>query len=244
MPPPDGAFRSRLGEAVAIVVSILVAFAIDAGWDTWQERRDEADLLVALQVEFEDNLGLVDEVIEYHSRSIADVATISRLTDADYDTMSVDHASRLVLAMGNPWTFDATLGTTETLIASGGIGLIRDRGLAEMLTEFVNFVDDAQEDADFIRHGAEFLWQQEYRLGGPWFNADVETTSKGELGGLGFIEAAGPDDLRRLWADPLVRGGAKMNQINAAYYVVELRRMREQIEAILARLPGGGGGRP
>lgn len=45
-----GGFKSRLGEAIAIVVSILVAFAIDAGWDEWQDRNDESELLAALRV--------------------------------------------------------------------------------------------------------------------------------------------------------------------------------------------------
>ena len=49
MAQDGGWFKSRMGEAIAIVVSILVAFAIDAGWDEWQDRQDEAALLVELR---------------------------------------------------------------------------------------------------------------------------------------------------------------------------------------------------
>lgn len=228
-----GWFRTRLGEAVAIVLSILVAFGIDAGWDEWQDRQEEVELLAALRSEFEVNRGLVREVIDVHERSMADIELAARLGPADYDTMSVETASRIVLAFANPWTFDPALGTTETLIGSGRIGLIRNREIAEMLTTFVNFVEDAEEDADFIRGGSEYVWQQQYRLGGPWFNGEVERTSKGTLNSLTSIPAARPEDLQRLWADPLVRGGARMNQINTNYYVVELRRTLDQVEAIL-----------
>lgn len=245
MAQDGGWFKSRLGEAVAIVLSILAAFAIDAGWDEWQERDDESELLSALRAEYETNLELVQEVIDGHASYVADTEITSRLTPADYDTMSVDTASRLVLSLANPWTFDPALGTTETLISSGQIGLIRDRRLTEMLTTFVNYVDDAEEDAAYVRSGAEWVWRQQFRFGGPWFNGEVERSSQGALGGIDFIPSATPDDLRRLWADSLVRGGALMNQINAAYYLVELERIRDQIDAILDRLPEAGPvGRP
>lgn len=231
-----GWFRTRLGEAVAIVLSILVAFGIDAGWDEFTDRREETEILEALHVEFEANLDLVQEVIDLHERHMADIELAGRLTPSDYDTMSVATASRIVIGFGNPWTFDPALGTTETLISSGRIALIRDREIAEMLTTFVNFVVDAEEDADFIRRGSEYVWQQQYRHGGPWFNADVEQTSKGTLDRLDGMPSAGPDDLRRLWNDPLVRGGARMNLLNTNYYVVELERIRDQVQAILGRL--------
>ena len=238
MAQDGGWFKSRLGEAIAIVLSILIAFAIDAGWDEWQDRSEEGELLAALRTEYETNLELAQEVIDGHRSHMADVGITSGLRPADYDTLSVNTASRLVLSLANPWTFDPVLGTTETLIASGRIALIRDRELTEMLTTFVNFVEDAEEDAAYIRSGSEYVWRQQYRLGGPWFNGEVESSSQGPLEGLDFMPSATPDDLRRLWADSLVRGGALTNQINAAYYLVELERIRDHIEAILDRLPG------
>ncbi len=237
MAKDGGWLKSRLGEAVAIILSILIAFAIDAGWDTWQERKEEAELLLALRAEYEVNLEAVQQTLEGHRSHIADVRAVSGLRDTDWDTLSVNRASQLVLSLANPWTFDPSLGTTETLISSGWIGLLRDRELATMLTTFVNFTEDAQEDADYVRSGAEFVWQEEYRLGGPWFNGDIERSTQGELEGLDFIESATGNDLRRLWADPVIRGGALMNQINASYYIVELQQMRDHIEAILDRLP-------
>jgi hypothetical protein len=239
MTQDGGWFKSRLGEAIAIVLSILVAFAIDAGWDEWQDRQDEAELLADLRAEYETNLELVQEVIDGHAGFIADVEITSNLAQADYDTMSVNTAARLVLSLANPWTFDPALGSTETLISSGRIGLIRDRELAEMLTTFINYVEDAEEDADYIRSGAQFVWREQARLGGPWFNGEVESSSQGPLSGLDFIPSATASDLRRLWADPLVRGGSLTNQINAAYYLVELERIRDQVESILDRLPAG-----
>lgn len=205
-------------------------------WDEWQDRQEERTLLSALRVEFEANRALVQEAIDVHEASMADVDLVATFGPTDYDTMSVAMASRIVLSFANPWTFDPPLATTETLIGSGRIRLIRDRRIAEMITIFVNLVEDAEEDADYIRDGSEYVWRQQYRHGGPWFNGEVERTSKGTLNPLSSIPAAAPDDLRRIWADPLVRGGARMNQLNANYYVVELGRIRDQVDAILDRL--------
>ena len=237
MAQDGGWFKSRLGEVIAIVLSILAAFAIDAGWDEWQDRNDEAEVLVDLRAEYERNLDLVQQVIDGHQGFIADVGITSALAPADFDTMSVNTASRLVLSLANPWTFDPSLGTTETLISSGRIALIRDRGLTEMLTTFLNYVEDADEDANYVRSGAEFVWREQARLGGPWFNGEVERSAQGALRGLDFIPPATPADLRRLWADPHVRGGAQWNPLNAADYLVELERIRDLIESILDRLP-------
>ena len=63
MAQDGGWFKSRLGEAIAIVLSILAAFAIDAGWDEWQDRGEERELLVDLRTEYEANLALVQQVV-------------------------------------------------------------------------------------------------------------------------------------------------------------------------------------
>jgi len=47
----------RIGaESVAIIGSILLAFAIDAAWDSRLERAEEQAYLAALQVQFDESL--------------------------------------------------------------------------------------------------------------------------------------------------------------------------------------------
>ena len=57
-----------LAEGTAVVVSILLAFAIDAWWDERKERDDERDVLLALKAEFEANaqayLRRIEELCE------------------------------------------------------------------------------------------------------------------------------------------------------------------------------------
>ena len=50
-------WKSITVESVAIVVSILLAFAIDAWWEERQERRFEQEALVSLKSEYESHLS-------------------------------------------------------------------------------------------------------------------------------------------------------------------------------------------
>jgi hypothetical protein len=51
-------------EATAIVGSILLAFAIDAWWDDFQQRKQTHTLLTDLEAVFAENVSLIDENIE------------------------------------------------------------------------------------------------------------------------------------------------------------------------------------
>ena len=55
-------------EAAAIVVSILLAFAIDAWWDESQQRKHIQNVLTGLEVAFSENVTLIDENIDLVTR--------------------------------------------------------------------------------------------------------------------------------------------------------------------------------
>ena len=59
-----------LAEAVAIVTSILLAFAIDAWWSERQARQEEAEAIAGLRVEFTANVMAIDAVADHHRHSI------------------------------------------------------------------------------------------------------------------------------------------------------------------------------
>lgn len=55
-------------EGVAIVLSILLAFAIDAAWDNHKERQQGRAILSSLAADFADAKVLIDEAIVLHHR--------------------------------------------------------------------------------------------------------------------------------------------------------------------------------
>lgn len=57
-------WRSVSTEGAAIIASILLALAIDAWWDYFGDRREEAKLLRNLEAELSDNLQNLTDGIE------------------------------------------------------------------------------------------------------------------------------------------------------------------------------------
>lgn len=68
-------------EGIAVVLSILLAFAIDAWWDEQKERSEEREVIESLYVEFEANRDEAESVISILENDIQSVMTLQQLTD-------------------------------------------------------------------------------------------------------------------------------------------------------------------
>ena len=65
-----------LVEGAVIIVSILLAFGIDAWWDGRQELEEEQRLLLALKSEFETNLSKIEEQLKYRQAVVSSITQI------------------------------------------------------------------------------------------------------------------------------------------------------------------------
>ncbi len=94
-------------EGVAIVVSILLAFSIEAWWAERQERAEERGLLESLYVEFEVNRDEAAFVISVHERAIQAVATLLELSQDEILALPMEAVEEMVGSLGNPYTFNS-----------------------------------------------------------------------------------------------------------------------------------------
>ena len=78
-------------EGLVIVVSILLAFTIDAWWDSKQERDERASVLSALRADFSNTIVHLDQV---HAMSGAALAASDTLLDLLETSRNVDGPSR------------------------------------------------------------------------------------------------------------------------------------------------------
>jgi hypothetical protein len=226
--------RDYIVEGAVIVLSILLAFGIDALWAQHQERLEEREILASLKSDFVANLDSVTRVIEAHQAFRDRVKTLIELSPEEIRTLSQTRISELMLATANPWTFDAVRGTTDTLVNGGKLGVLSDPDLRDSLLTFLNRVADSGEDIAYLIQGAQDVWAAEIKHGGPWSDPATEIGYVGEIRGLGFIPKATAEDLLSVRADPILMGHSKRFHINAAYYIEELELIRNQIEEILA----------
>ena len=222
-----------IGEATVIVVSILLAFAIDAAWAQRQLRTEEREALVALEAEFTANLQQVNSVIDVHVANREHVRRLVELPDDSVAALPQMTVSQIMLATGGLTTFDPVLGTTDALMGAGKLGVLQDSRLREALTTFDNYVLDAEDDADFMWSFAPEIWKGQIPSGGPWYDPLTEVGTAGAVQGLGFLPQATAQDLLKVRADHELMGLISWYHLNVGYYLVELQRISDHISAVL-----------
>jgi hypothetical protein len=137
-------------EVVAIVGSILLAFAIDAWWEDRNEVELERRLLTALLVEFENNVELLRDARTFYEQRYMDALRI--LEYLEQGATSLDHAEfeksfRGLLIAG---TLYLESGAHDGLLGSGNLGLIRDEELRNRLAAWPSYVREWSEEQDMV----------------------------------------------------------------------------------------------
>ena len=119
-------------EAVAIVGSILLAFAIDAWWADRQDRAEEQRIIVGLKSEFEQNLGLIEIELSYRN---AVIDSILKIFDASVAPTSLEPEVLDGLIGDVTWwqNIEYSRGATDGLLQSGRLSLIRNEDLRVVL---------------------------------------------------------------------------------------------------------------
>ena len=125
-------------ESIAIVASILVAFAIDAWWDERQSRINEAEFLLRLHAEIETNLERMNhpayrvgfpETIEFYEAVESGLA--NNETSLELPTLTL----RRVLFMAS---YEADTPILNGLIGAGRIDLIEDVNVVAAIARWEN----------------------------------------------------------------------------------------------------------
>jgi len=133
-------------EGAAIMISILLAFTIDAWWQEHKEDDDRRDQLQSLAHEFAANRMELHSWIELH-RQTADHATkfIDELGQVPVGDTADVSAESLAIVLVTP-TFDPSMGSLDTLIASGQLAVIKNDELRFELASWPGRLTDAAED--------------------------------------------------------------------------------------------------
>ena len=140
-------------EGVAIVVSILLAFAIDAWWDQRKDRAEERDILIGLEMEFidlrerleswavfnQDGFGMLD-------RFLSD--SVSDMDSSEFEQVFIRSFLVNVLDQGGP---------LDALLASGRLEKIRDDEIRARLAKWPDWLEDIHTNDLSIR---DFAWRE------------------------------------------------------------------------------------
>jgi hypothetical protein len=142
-------------EAVAIVSSILLAFSIDAWWDSVQGRAEEREILSLLRAEFEANQKVLTRTAEIHRLNLGAMREIISASEKDIPVRDESLDSLFLQAAGTPHYNPAT-GALAATISSGRIDLVRNIELRNRLAGWNSVISDLMLDEqtrrDFVIH--------------------------------------------------------------------------------------------
>ena len=152
-PEPVRGRRGRmLLEGVVIVLSILLAFSIEAGWEERQERRAEAEILQALLAEFETYKERFTRRAEFYDRTSE--AIVWFLDEAEFLPSEIDRLDRAMLAFVGVPTFEIGSGVHAELVASGRVSLISDRTLRRIVSTWEGLLAETVDNEVVVRQYA------------------------------------------------------------------------------------------
>jgi hypothetical protein len=133
-------------EACAIVFSILLAFALDAWWDARAEARSERNVLMTLAQELDAaDVQLQMQLGNYVFLEKATETVADQLVAAG-DGQSVAVPDAYLAALLLDMTYNPPIGTTNTLLASGQVSMLRNWELRVALAEWPAVIQDAVEE--------------------------------------------------------------------------------------------------
>lgn len=148
-------------EGVAIVLSILLAFSIDAWWD----RQVEKNSLVEYLSSFEEELIASREDIE---RTLSLSVGVLETTDNIFQLLSNDGMENppasLARTLGSVYKIHSPVlatGAYEDMVSSGNMRLISDRNLSVSINQYIQIVSS-------VRSVNQVLWDTYYDLQVPF----------------------------------------------------------------------------
>lgn len=155
-------------EGVAIVLSILTAFGIDAAWEERGERVREHQAIEQLAAEFEvirERLVALDSIYEFgRFRGSAPLRELLGVMGSEAGSFSDARLDSLVASSLGGIAPDLPDGVFAALVGSGQLGLIQSDSLRISLAEWAPQRETVEGDArnlgDFTsEHLLPFLWE-------------------------------------------------------------------------------------
>jgi hypothetical protein len=127
-------------ELVAIMVSILAAFAVDQWWESRSDRHQEVLLLTALAEEFRMASVHLDEVRTAHTVVRDAQARLLELAERATPIPATEHAVLDTLVSRSFWRtfYEPPMGTLESILGSGALSRLNLQDLDKGFGEFVS----------------------------------------------------------------------------------------------------------
>ncbi len=148
-----------IAESSAIVISILLAFSIDAWWTERQETVREERQIQALIAEFEGNRSTLDYDLDRLREVTSNLDELTNNLSSVSVCDDVTVFDRYFWSVRQGGIVDPSTGTLDAMISSGDLGLLQNESLRSALSEWSAKLDEIQTDQQTLRNftGSELI---------------------------------------------------------------------------------------
>jgi hypothetical protein len=219
-----------VAEGVAIVLSILLAFGIQAAWDARTERMEIREALETLLAEFGlHHTGLQENLILHHLYLDSGLRLLSIATGSVPLPPDQVMDSLLYRVFVNASSFNASHGALDALVASGQLGSLQNVELRSLLASWPGLLRDSVEDEEYV-----FRDVQE-RLT-PFINSRIATRNIFAADGSGSDLPRRTDsaDLSRLLSDVEFDNLVSYRVLSERIMIGENQRLEAAINRIIS----------
>lgn len=224
-----------LAEAVVVVVSILLAFGIDAWWEDRQVRFEEQQILRGLSEEFLSIHEVLERHMAMHLQNLQSLEDVLFMIDSGLSDDAGAIVEAALLEMVTPTTSDIGNGTLAALLGSGRLDILTRRTLRSKLAAWGGVMGEVWDDQN---DNAKMV----YELHVPYFVS--ESVPVGASMRQWYDEwplplnpiSADPDAVKRLLEDPRFRVLAEIRYGYKRHLTGEFEAAIDAAEAILAEI--------
>lgn len=147
-------------DGFAVLVGILLAFAIDAWWDLRSQNEEARAYLAALETELLENRRIIDEDLEVLRSWVADSRSFLEDVVSPSAEPSNEQVERMVWETGPLQTTPLLTAALEDLKSSGGLPAIESAELRRAIADYDRKLDrDAIELDDVRVYFREYILQ-------------------------------------------------------------------------------------
>jgi len=157
--------KSAFRDIVLIVVSILIAFTLDAAWDRYREGQDTRAILLALKSDFEESQKALEDRLEHWEQRTKKAKLLLESKNPGSTLIPRDSALLYIYNLQNYSTFDPSDGALLILQASGELDRIRSANLRNALVSWPGWIQDLKEEEADSRLAALLIQDRLAQLG-------------------------------------------------------------------------------
>ena len=139
-------------ETLAVVVGILVAFALDNWNENRTIRKTEQLLLGNLKLEIEANQERLNDAMLYHAKSREGAKQILEIYGRVNPIVDYEEVDSLLALIQWAWTYDPSMGALNSIKMSGHLNSVQNAELRALITNYEDRINDAKEEGKLIQN--------------------------------------------------------------------------------------------